>query len=132
MQTQDHHIFSLSCASSLPPDTHFLPCAPPDTHCLPSSPPNIHCLPPYIQIPTLCLMHLQTPTVYLLHLLISTTSLLDTSKIVTFGIKLELPPENTMTKPCSFPFQSYGCYKNHFCVHENMFTSLMAGSTTTI
>ena len=39
-------------------------------------------------------------------------------------------------KPCSFQLQSYGCYKNHFCihvngdvnfdklVHENMFTRL--------
>ena len=22
-------------------------------------------------------------------------------------------------KPCSFPLQSYGCYKNHFCINVN-------------
>ena len=53
-----------------------------------------------------------------------------------------LVPENTVIpkpKPCSVPFQSYGCFKNDFCihvngdvnidkhVHENMFTSLVEG-----
>ena len=45
--------------------------------------------------------------------------------------------ENTMILTCSFPLQSYGYYKNHFCIHvngdvnfdrlvyENMFTSHM-------
>ena len=33
----------------------------------------------------------------------------------------DFAPENTMIlkpKPCSFPLQSCGCYKYHFCIQE--------------